>query len=92
MADRAAWLRVLSQVVDRKGDVGLIPCPECGQNRLEIRYIVKLETRIGYVLLWCGACLHGISVSRVRAPEGAPTWSIEDPASVEGVPDFARRE
>ncbi|WP_395292940.1 hypothetical protein ACF9IK_04530 [Kitasatospora hibisci] len=92
MADRAAWLQVLGQVADRQGEMGLVSCPDCGRDRLEVRYIVKPETRIGYVLLWCGACLHGISVSRVRAPEGAPTWSIDDPASVDGVPDFARYE
>ncbi|BAU82853.1 hypothetical protein SLA_1915 [Streptomyces laurentii] len=92
MADRAAWLRVLGRVADRQSEVGLVSCPDCGQDQLEVRYIVKHESRIGYVLLWCGKCLHGISVSRVRAPEGAPTWSIDDPASVEGVPNFARYE
>lgn len=92
MTDRAAWLQALGQVADRQGEMDLVSCPDCSRDRLEVRYVVKPETRIGYVLLWCGACLHGISVSRVRAPEGAPAWSIDDPASVDGVPDFTRHE
>ncbi|MGO4630384.1 hypothetical protein AB4225_05485 [Streptomyces sp. 2RAF24] len=92
MADRAAWLQALGQVADRPGEMGSIVCPDCGQDRLEVRYIVKAETRIGYVLLWCGACLHGIYVSRVRAPEGVASWSIDDPVSLDGVPEFLRHE
>lgn len=92
MADRAAWLCVLGQVADHQGTASLGPCLDCAQDRLEIRYIVKPDSRVGYVLLWCGACLHGISVSRVRAPEGVPTWSIDDPVSIDGVPDFFRHE
>lgn len=90
MADRAAWLRVLGLVADRQGEVHSLSCPNCGHDQLQVRYIVKPESRIGYVLLWCGACLHGISVSRVRAPKGAPIRSIDDPTSVEDVPNFVR--
>jgi hypothetical protein len=90
MAVRTAWLRVLARAADHQEDLG--PCPDCGQNQLEVRYIVNPETRIGYVLLWCGACLHGISVSRAQAPAGMPTWSLGDPASIDGVPDFTHHE
>ncbi|MFI2430377.1 hypothetical protein [Streptomyces sp. NPDC018693] len=79
-------------MTDQPGRASLGACPDCGQDRLQVRYIVHPDSRVGYVLLWCGACLHGISVSRVRAPEGMPTWSIDDPASVDGVPDFTRHE
>lgn len=92
MTDRAVWLRALGLVGGRRGEVGPVPCPDCGQDRLEVRYLVTPEDRLGYVLLWCGACLRGISVSRVRAPEGAPSRSVDDPASLEDVPDFERHE
>jgi hypothetical protein len=96
MADREAWLKALARVAeghdpdDDKAGSG--PCPVCGRYRLQVRYIVDTSSRVGYALFWCDACLHGISVSRVRAPEGFRMWPIEDPASVAGVPDFTRDE
>ncbi|BBA96304.1 hypothetical protein RVR_1543 [Actinacidiphila reveromycinica] len=55
-----------------------------------MRYIVDPDSRVGYGLLWCGACLCGITVSRVRAPDGAPTRALSDPEASAGVPDFVR--
>jgi hypothetical protein len=79
-------------ITEGDGDVSGIPCPDCGRRRLEFRYIVDIESRIGYVLFWCNACLRGISVSRVRAPEGMTTYEIGDVAATEGIPNFTRRE
>ena len=87
---REAWLKALARVAEGHGDAADSPCPVCGLDCLEVRYVIDDSSRVGYVLLWCGACLHGISVSRVRAPEGVATWPIGDPASVAGVPDFTR--
>ncbi|MFA7768707.1 hypothetical protein [Streptomyces sp. NRRL S-448] len=50
------------------------------------------NSRIGYALFWCAACLHGIAISRVRAPEGMPIWSIDDPGSTADVPEFIRHD
>jgi hypothetical protein len=90
MADREAWLKALARVAEGHGEAADSPCPVCGRDCLEVRYVVDDSSRVGYALFWCGACLHGISVSRVRAPEGVVTWPIGDPASVAGVPDFTR--
>jgi len=92
MADREAWLKALALVADGLPVTGHGPCPDCGQDQLEVRYIVDANSRIGYALFWCGACLHGITVSRVRAPEGMPTWPIDDPGSTTGVPNFIRHD
>ncbi|MGW2276570.1 hypothetical protein [Streptomyces sp. NPDC001770] len=92
MAGRAAWLRALGKAADRPDGAGPGGCPDCGRMRLVARYLVEPGTRIGYVLFWCDACLHGISVSRVRAPEGFPAWPLDDPGSLDGVPEFTRHE
>ncbi|WP_412077636.1 hypothetical protein ACLF6K_24955 [Streptomyces xanthophaeus] len=92
MADRGAWLRALGLVANGEQQTGIGPCPDCGQHQLELRYIADATSRIGYALFWCGACLHGITISRVRAPEGIRIWPIDDPRSTANVPDFIRHD
>lgn len=85
-------MRVLATATDRGGDVTSVSCPDCGARQLALRYVVDPDTRIGYALLWCDANLHGITVSRVQAPEGASIFPLGEPSAVEGVPDFYRHE
>ncbi|MCO5998656.1 hypothetical protein [Actinoallomurus rhizosphaericola] len=92
MTDRATWLRTLAKVRAGPGDAVTGSCPNCACDRLHARYIADRESRLGYTLLWCDACLQGISVSRAKAPEDMPIWPLEDPASTVGVPDFQRKE
>lgn len=92
MADREAWLKALALITGPGVQSTETPCPNCGHHTLEVRYIADPDTRIGYVLFWCGTCLHGIRVSRARVPEGEPILPLDDPASVAGVPDFVRDE
>lgn len=93
MANRTAWLKTLIRVRwIGSGDSVAGDCPECGCDRLRGRYVVDRKSRIGFVILWCEACLHGIQVSRAGAPEGVPAWQLGDPASMVGVPDFRRVE
>ncbi|MER6418671.1 hypothetical protein [Streptomyces sp. NPDC001137] len=90
MGARAAWLALLPAMTgERQGQPS---CPRCGHADLHARYIVDRETRIGYLLMWCSVCLHGISVSRVRANEGAEIRWFGDADALEGVPDFVRCE
>ncbi|WP_435178583.1 hypothetical protein [Actinacidiphila sp. bgisy145] len=90
MADRDAWLKALALVSNGQRVTTSVPCPACGNHQLEVRYIVDPTSRVGYALFWCGACLHGITVSRVRAPERMVALSIDDPDSTADVPDFVR--
>lgn len=92
MASRATWLRMLADAKIGTEDSAQGWCPNCGCEQLRARYIADPESRLGYALFWCTACLHGISVSRARAPEGVPVRPIGDPASTVGVPDFQREE
>lgn len=92
MADRAAWLKALAEARFGSGDKVCGACPRCGHEQVRARYIVDPASRVGYVLMWCDACLHGISVSRVRAPQVAPVWPLQAPESTRGVPEFHRVE
>lgn len=88
MVNRAEWLTSLSKVISEAGNS--TECPNCASGHLEVRYVVDLDSRIGFVLFWCNACLYGISVSRARAPQGLPVKSIADPDALAGVPEFTR--
>jgi predicted RNA-binding Zn-ribbon protein involved in translation (DUF1610 family) len=92
MANRQEWLRTLAVVIEAGGDTLSAPCPDCGELQLVLRYIVDTESRIGYALFWCNAGFHGISVSRVRAPDEIEAFTLGEPESLEGVPNFTRHE
>ncbi|MFF3933594.1 hypothetical protein [Streptomyces hirsutus] len=92
MANRKIWLKVLTVIAEGGGEALRTPCPDCGQFQLELRYIVDAESRIGHALFWCNECLHGVTVSRVRAPKGIPTYTFGEPAAMEGVPNLIRHE
>lgn len=46
-------------------------CPVCrSRGTLDHAYIGDLSKRVGYLMLWCSACLTAVSVSRALIPEG----------------------
>lgn len=83
--DRAHWLTTLTEVLDGSTSA---QCPNCGQSRMGLRYIGDPETRIGYSMFWCANCLHGIRVSRAKAPKSVDFRSFDDSDALVGVPDF----
>ena len=91
MTGRAEWMALLPVLT---GDPPLCPaCPCCGREAtLRTRYVVDRGTRVGYLLMWCDACLRGISISRVQAPEGAEARWFDDSDALAGVPEFTRCE
>ncbi|MEU9688439.1 hypothetical protein [Amycolatopsis japonica] len=90
---RTNWISTLISVIDGGSDrIDHHPCPRCEKNRLEVRYLGYPESRLATVYLWCNACLHGIQISRARAPEGMTLYPIKDPASADGIPDFVRHQ
>ncbi|MEU3769018.1 hypothetical protein AB0E55_28530 [Amycolatopsis keratiniphila] len=90
---RTGWMSTLISVIDGGSDrIDHQPCPRCDAHRLEVRYLGYPETRLATVYLWCNACLHGIEISRARAPEGMTLYPTKDPASAGGIPDFVRHQ
>ncbi|WP_037671364.1 hypothetical protein [Streptomyces griseus] len=92
MTERDAWLKALARWSTASETDATAACPHCGRGEVRLRYVVDPDSRVGFALMWCDACGHGISVSRVRAPEGAPVRSIDDATATEGVPEFTRVE
>lgn len=82
MNEQDEWLSPLAQVTEPSA--AHLSCPDCHNDSLNIRYVVGPSTRVGYVLFWCSSCLHGITVSRARAPEGVEVWPLDGPTSAEG--------
>lgn len=67
-----AWLDAYSQVVDALPDKASVLCPSHADGTVQVAFTGDLEERIGYVIVWCGACLEGIALDRLHVPEGVP--------------------
>ena len=80
-------MATLGRAID--GSISDIPCPSCSRQTLMLRYVVSLDSRIGYLVFWCDSCLRGLKVSRVEAPDGVAVRSLEDPSALEGLPSIA---
>jgi hypothetical protein len=48
-----------------------VRCPICGSDKLRLVFVGDLESRLSYAYFWCEENLHGITISRTYAPEGA---------------------
>ena len=65
-------------------------CPRCRAAPVRSRYIGDPATRLGYVVLWCPACLRGSYISRAEIPTDVQLVSIHDSeAAKEGVPEVS---
>jgi hypothetical protein len=65
-------------------------CPECGARTIDLQFVGDVETRIGYLDMWCATCNRGIHMSRVLIPKGAPMISFGGSAEVVSarIPNF----
>lgn len=84
------WVDAFAEIVDAlPADAGLA-CPNCGERSLRLQYVGDLVTRLGYAALWCDACRHGVTLSRVKAPDSASVLSFDsDPETLkEAIPRY----
>lgn len=65
------WLMTSANIAKNIKDVSNVNCPTCGRKTLDYLYIGDKKTKTGYLQVWCHHCLNGISIDRVRIPEGA---------------------
>jgi hypothetical protein len=83
------WLRLF----DVEDENSKKECPNCGHAAIHFQYVGDLRVRIGFLDIWCDSCIHGVHISRIRAPEHVSMISFEDGAEYKRtVPNFIRIE
>lgn len=73
------WLDLVVKIQDKLPDVSLLKCPKCSQKAVDFVYVGDVNTRVGYMDIWCNSCNHGIHMSRVIVPQNAPIIPFETP-------------
>jgi hypothetical protein len=51
------WRDIIIAIMER-GNPSL--CPECGERSIQYIFVGDLETRVGYLAIWCTACNQGL--------------------------------
>ncbi|GAA1822638.1 hypothetical protein HC028_15225 [Planosporangium flavigriseum] len=84
-----AWMDAFGCIQNAAPDEVSVDCPSCGDGKVKISYTGDPQSRIGYAILWCDACLRGIHLSRVGIPEGVDmlTFDSTDEEHDAAVPD-----
>jgi hypothetical protein len=72
-----SWLSAFLKVSAAAPDPVKVACPSCGRGQVRVAYAGDPETRIGYSIIWCDACLKGIYLSRVGILEGVAMFTFE---------------
>jgi hypothetical protein len=84
------WLTAYGDVYEALPSPAHVACPRCGADALRLEFVGDVEERTAYAAFWCGNCLHGIHISLVNVPKGAPVLSIDEPweSRSEIIPDY----
>jgi hypothetical protein len=84
------WLNVAAAIAKTAPNVPPLACPSCGENDVRYQYVGDPATRVGYLNVWCTACLKGIRISRAKAPAGVEMLPFDVSPEVlrRLVPDF----
>lgn len=75
---REKWMKIVSQMVGDLDNAHQIECPNCKKEAIDYLYIGDEKTRVGYVQIWCNACLKGVYISRAIAPINAKFKTFEE--------------
>lgn len=62
------WNEVARVVARTSPDSCAMECPRCGRMTIRYQYVGDIESRIGFLMVWCDSCFHGTHLSRVKAP------------------------
>lgn len=84
------WISITTIIYNTLPNVPVLTCPNCHELGVDFQFIGDLQTRIGFMVMWCPFCLHGIHLSRVCIPQKAQ--ALDDDTSVEeiskSIPNF----
>lgn len=76
--NQRGWVDVLTIVTSAVDDDNLPLCPRCGQQRVDYAYMGDSKSRIGFLVMWCDACRHGVRISRAKAPANVHFMPFSD--------------
>ncbi|MFI6173516.1 hypothetical protein ACIBCN_42525 [Nocardia sp. NPDC051052] len=89
---RAIWLEVFSGIINDPASLPQTSCPNCAAVPVRVAFIGPPGTSAGSGLLWCDACLFGISLSRMNVPNEFEVMSSSTPVGdileTASIPDF----
>lgn len=71
------WLNLVKDIFNELPKKPALICPKCGYASVDYQYVGDLETKIGYLDVWCNDCLNGIHISRTKIPETANALSFD---------------
>ncbi len=77
------WLKILPIIPTSEP----IICPSCRNGNVSFQYVGDIDSRIGYLDIWCDSCNHGIHLSRVKVPNNISMLSFYDNVS-DVIPNF----
>ena len=72
------WLRLTTMITTDSRENHNLICPKCQKNMIDYQYVGDLRSREGFLDLWCNSCLHGIHLSRTKAPANVSMLSFDD--------------
>ena len=65
------WLSLTNDIYDNFPNVPMLACANCYQLGIDFQFIGDSQTKIGFMVIWCPLCFHGIHLSRVDIPDQA---------------------
>jgi hypothetical protein len=67
-----AWYAAYVRIEEAWPERIEVPCPDGDGGTVRIAFVADPGDERGMVFLWCDVCRTGISLHRVRVPDGAP--------------------
>lgn len=63
------WIKLTTIITNNNTKRHEIECPNCQKRGIDYQYVGDMKSRVGFLDIWCDVCLHGIHLSRTKAPE-----------------------
>ena len=84
------WISITTEIYKTLPNVPALVCPNCDKLGVDFQFVGNLQTKIGFMVIWCPHCLRGIHLSRVCIPDKAQAISFDTSAEeiLRRIPNF----
>ena len=84
------WMYLVTDINNSLPNLPVLACRSCYRLGVDFQYVGDLQTRIGYMVIWCPFCLQGIHISRVSIPDQAQALAFNVSAEqiLNRIPNF----